>query len=328
MAESRIKFIFLVIFICLMNKSKNDILNNIINIEGDWLIDFFPLQMPNKDFVLIFNDIRENLEGESISVHLIYELKSSGEFFGDNIIETILIYNEKYLSTLLIIGNNKYPLICDLDNCLSLDLRNLNYNSKDFHSLLQEAISGENYCDHIINLDNKSKILFSRISNNNIYLSIVNIYDKDLSFQSIAKSEGGPRVHDFTHELNCFITNNNYIECLYINSDNTYHVAIYGHSLQYINDILLDSDSIIFNSREFFYNSIKAIHLKNEIGIFAYYINNVGYTVSNLIIQINELYFEGGIPIFRSVIQGENKKIVFLMISIMLDMEEDLKWNL
>ena len=150
MSELRILLIF--VFTILINKSKNVDLNNI----GEYINDILPLQMPNKDFVFLSIDQRRNSEGNRAKFILIYALKSSGESFGDNIIEIININSGKYLSTLLIIGNNKYPLICDLTNCLSLDLRNVNYNSKDFHSLLQEVTSGENYCGHIINLDNKS----------------------------------------------------------------------------------------------------------------------------------------------------------------------------
>ena len=88
----------------------------------------------------------------------------------------------------------------------------------------------------------------------------------------------------------CLVTDNNFIECLYINN-NRYYVAIYDESLNFLNNILLDSDTINFQNNErysYFSNSISAIHLKKEIGVFAYYINNIGITeFSPLRMQIN-----------------------------------------
>ena len=43
---------------------------------------------------------------------------------------------------------------------------------------------------------------------------------------------------------------------------------------------------------------INAIHLKNEIGVFTYYINNIN-TFSPLRIQINELYFSEDTYLFN-----------------------------
>ena len=103
----------------------------------------------------------------------------------------------------------------------------------------------------------------------------------------------------------CLVTDNNFIECLYINN-NRYYVAIYDESLNFLNNILLDSDTINFQNNErysYFSNSISAIHLKKEIGVFAYYINNIGITeFSPLRMQINELIFEEDIPRFNNVI--------------------------
>ena len=180
MVELRILFIFIVIY--LVNKSKNADLNNIIYIEAECIEDIFPFQMPNKDFVFLSINLKYNMDTQSYTSDLlIYELKSSGEMSRDNIIEHFYLNHIKYLFTLLITDNNNYPLICDLNNCLSLDLIQLNYNSVDFHSLLQEDLPGSSYyMGFIININNKSKMLFSQISNNHIYLSIVNINDKDL----------------------------------------------------------------------------------------------------------------------------------------------------
>ena len=112
------------------------------------------------------------------------------------------------------------------------------------------------------------------------------------------------------HEFNCFITSNNYIECIYIDNDSTFHVAVYDRYLKYLNKILLDSDLFSFDYDISNFNSIKAIHLKNEIGVFCYYFINNDGIYSQLRIQINELYFEEGIPSFKSIIQGETKIIV------------------
>ena len=324
----RIIFLFIIIF--LTNKSKNVDLNNIKIIEGSAIFEVFPFQLPNKDFIFLCYDYNPDNHEHSF---IIYELRSSREISSENTMDWFELSADKFITTVLTIDNNYYIIFCNLEDCYSIDFVNMNYEVKEFHSLLQETVDSTIYDEYwewdtfyfseIINIDNRNKILFSQISNNNIYLSIVKINNKELSFESIAESTEGPYVYTYPHDLNCFITTNNYIECLYmdeIESQSHFRVAVYEQSLNYLNNIILDTDNINFQDEVSFYNAIRAIHLKNEIGIFTYYINNYDAQFSKLRMQINELYFEGGIPSFRNVIQDNQ------IIEISFDDDDDYNY--
>ena len=162
----------------------------------------------------------------------------------------------------------------------------------------------------MINLDNKNKVLFTHI-NENLFLSINNIINLDFSFNNIYKADQNPIIQTInSFIIKCFVTNNNFIECLYIgtNTDNNkyYYVAIYNELLEYLDNIILDSSYINFNWFPYFYrNAANAIYLKKEIGVFAYYLNSTYMIFSPLIIKLMELYFEGNIPNFKNIISEE-----------------------
>ena len=77
-------------------------------------------------------------------------------------------------------------------------------------------------------------------------------------------------------ELNnfkCIMTNNRLIECIYIKQiikkQASYYVAVYDESLYLLGDILLRG----VGYKKKFFVPISAIHLKNEIAAYAYYID-------------------------------------------------------
>ena len=316
MSERRI-ILLLFIFIFLINESKNDIdFNNIISINEYELENlFFFLQMKNKNFLFLFPGSDSN---EDIYM-VIYELKSTD---GTNRIITIpspnyeinIELNDYYLtSSEIMIDNKNYPFMCGTKKCFLLDLENNIMNFIDLYLLFQEEeeifFNGVKYnYVHIINIDNKNKVLLTFFPKTDLYLSIVKINNKDLSFQPVSLKKEAMKI---PHDISCFVTSNNYIECLYINKIDDinyyYYVAIYDDSFNNKNEILLDSDPINFGPKKPFINSIKSIHLRNEIGVFAYYINDSGGDFSKLRMQINELYFDEDIPKFKEVISEKIK---------------------
>ena len=153
------------------------------------------------------------------------------------------------------INNKHYPLICSPGKCLLLDLEN-NYNkSIDYKELIGDNIGFASYkLASMINLDNKSKFLFTHITGSKLYLSINNIININLSFDNIYKANESAitqRIYDYI--IKCFITKNNYIICLYMgNTVSTgsikyYYIAIYDLSLNFLDNQKLDSSEINFS---------------------------------------------------------------------------------
>ena len=242
-------------------------------------------------------------------IFFFYELKSSGE--QQYLSETMYYeFDHDYINGLLMTINNKhYPLICSPGKCLLLDLEN-NYNkSIDYKELIGDNIGFASYkLASMINLDNKSKFLFTHITGSKLYLSINNIININLSFDNIYKAnESAITQRIYEYIIKCFITKNNYIICLYmgnsafVSSNVYYYIAIYDFSLNFLDNQKLDS-SIINMSGVLFDNGVDAIHLKNEIGVFAYYLNDGRSGFSPLRIKIKELYFEESNPHLKNVI--------------------------
>jgi hypothetical protein len=109
-------------------------------------------------------------------------------------------------------------------------------------------------------------------------------------------------------DLNCLITKKNFIECLYIEyiDDNIYYyVAVYNELLNYLGDIRLEQNSFYYDS--YIENSLHIIHLKNEIGVFTYFINDNDNYYSALRMKINQLYFNENDPKFKNVIKNRRQ---------------------
>ena len=299
---------------CIISNSavKKQWLNNIIKFDLiSYYLYFFPLQMTNGDYFFISAIASETEDCPYCRDFFIYEYNSSGENLKNHTFYNI-VFNEICINAfLLMIDNKNYPLICDTFNCVLLDLYKKKYYTQDLVTFFQldNFSSRKSVYLNLINLDNKSKILFPFIASLDIYLIMVNINNKELSsIEYIYKANYRPTTFNSLrpkHDFHCLITNNNFIECLYINDDKKLSVAIYNEILDYLNSIILDDDSVTYlESSSTFMNSIKIIHLKNEIGIYAYYIYDIYSTESfqPLRMQIKELYFEDNNPLFKDVI--------------------------
>ena len=114
-------------------------------------------------------------------------------------------------------------------------------------------------------------------------------------------------------KLNCFVTENNLIECFYLYSSD-YNVAIFNENLTFLEIIEIDNvdeDLIVIDDEETdaYIYFINAIHLCKEIGIFTYYKIISGNPI--LILQINELIFNGSNYLFKEI--NEKQKILITL---------------
>ena len=111
--------------------------------------------------------------------------------------------------------------------------------------------------------------------------------------------------------LRCFITGNNIIECLYINPDLKYIISLYNEELNYLQSLVLDEGIVNYRSNNFFFNTISIMNLKNEIGVYAYYMNDLSKnSYIPLRLQINELVYEDNEYSFKNMISNLEKKYI------------------
>ena len=286
---------------CIISNSITRIqwLNNIISFGGNETFNIHSIQMPNKD-IIFFNTI--NTENEnSLSDPLIYGLKSTGEKYFYKIYPSIEIYSYYLNGVGLSIEDKQYLLLCEIYECKLFDLESNDVYNQSYNKFLQndEPFVTLKELFTIINLNNKSKILFTYATEDEIYLSIINLMSKDLSsFEKLHKINGknNIKIEQYFDNFKCFITTKKFIECMYL-YNNQYLIAIYDESLNYLNNIFLN----YVNFTSPFYVPINAIHLKNEIGAFSYYINNIN-NFSPLRIKVNELYYKEAKYQFKNII--------------------------
>ena len=242
----------------------------------------------------------------------LYGLKSNGEkyFNGEFLTKPSDEYSE-FNSVSIKMDNNEYPLICSQDYCFIIDLENDNIYTEEFENFFpRESDISFKYSEFfsLINLNKENEILFSYISANSLYLSIIKFQSIDFSSYAIQNSFSSNsdtfEINKFIQNTKCFITKNKIIECLYVNMDKKFTIALFSQTLNYLNSIILDQDEV---KKEYpmlpFNNPINMIHLKNEIGIFAYYIYDTFQTTFKPIrIQINELIIEDDVYKFKNII--------------------------
>ena len=280
---------------------------------GDNDIDIFEvIKMPNNDiFLLASNYI--------VGYLYIYGLKSSGEtYFNENgNFKEIIISPEEDLYIIigagLIINNYSYIFICGVgDEEILCKLIDFEKNNIVYNQNICNYFDSSDTCDFyvlstiftILNLNQKSKILLSYIEYNTIDLSIINLTKEDLfSYEIIDNSKETYNSYSIQYnEISCFITENNFVECLVAN-ENKIKVEIYGNSLNHLNSIILDN----INRISIRIRVALCIHLKSEIGVFAYYTKeNTQSNFSPLYIQIKELYLRESNYDLKNVIKDQN----------------------
>ena len=264
------------------------------------------------------------LSSNSIQDYLyIYGLKSTGErYYNQNNENYKKILSNSKETTLIngvgiMINNKQYIFICQFDEtkCQLFDPENnivfnedintiLNINYNDFEPISQSYT--------ILNLNHNDKILLSFLERQFLDLSIIqlkkedNIYFYDRSKNSRKKQEMNNTeiIYNNYSQITCFITERKFIECLII-YNHELKVEIYDESLYHLNSIYLDTiDESEYISQNFHIIFTKCIHLKEEIGIFAYYHFNIYKSAYPLIIQIKELIFKSSNYTLKNVINN------------------------
>ena len=307
-------FISLHILFFLINHSLEIIqsLNNINTFIKNGIDLFVYLKMSNNDIIFISSssDDKNNL--------YLYGLKSNGEKyynFGNGIdyIKLESAYIGSFNAINFKIEDKEYPLICSNVECIIIDIKNNHTIFKQdlinfYKNMTEDDISLLRPLNFpIINLNQDNKILFITLyglEGFSFNLGITSILG-NFSFQNFENVYGQLALPSTInmHTLHCFITENKLIECLYYESD-IYKVGIFGENLNYIHSLILE-DTKINDKFINFRQSSNCIHLKNEIGIFTYYINTDKVPNPGLILQINELVLNGANYEFKPLYKEE-----------------------
>ena len=292
---------------CIINNEivKIQWLNSIISLEKDMINAILSINSLNNELIFISSTFEsEEAEIERASKRYIYSLKSTGtEFYLDEDGDDFKSMYSKSFASLngvnLKIQNKEYLFICSIQECQIIDNNNnkiLYYkNLTSFFGGIPNINERNNVVYFpIINLNKENKLLLSLVFNNNINFVIINMISNDLSFEIVEKNNDINNTNLFdTEKLNCFITEQKYIECLYGDINKYYKVAIYNESLNFIGTINLDEEQFIDNDINY-YEYYNCIHFKKETGIFTYYIQTANNKNYRLFMQINELIIDGG----------------------------------
>ena len=302
---------------CIISNSVAKIqwLNKIESFAPDYANSFSFLKMINNDILIISTNIND------IEHIYIYGLKSNGEkYFNEEngvdykIIPSIELGSLNSIS--VIIENKEYPFVCSNIECILIDYENgESYNISLFNFIKDSSGNSKGFSANplrfpIINLNNENKILLITLyhyeEGNKFYFFINDFLSKNFSIYNTSEFLYNNLTVENTDSLRCFITEKKLIECLYYKS-NIYKVAIFGENLNYITSIKLD-DTQIDDGEEKFRQSNNCIHLKEEIGVFTYYININEDKKAGLVLQINELIYEESNYTFKPLF--ENKTII------------------
>ena len=231
---------------CIINDPiiRTQILNKLIAFGGTEIYSFATIEMANKDIFLLCSttDMADDI------YLYIYGLRSSGKtYFNENsgnFREIFLSSDDEiqYLNSVgLIINNKQYILICGIENNVFCKLYDLENNNIAYSGEINKFFNNnDNYIFSqyvILNLNQNNKILLSHIEDSLYY----DIYS-DLSIIYLTKDDifSIQNVYDYKntfitdslqcYEISCFITEQNYIECLTV-YNNEIKVEIYDDSL-------------------------------------------------------------------------------------------------
>ena len=301
---------------CIISNSTAKIqwLNKIESFAPDYANSFSFLKMINNDILIISTNIND------IDHIYIYGLKSNGEkyFNEENGVDYKIVPSielESLNSISIKIEDKEYPLVCSNIKCILIDYENSQSYNISLINFFKDSsghikgFSANPLRFPIINLNNENKILLITLYNNQgikFTFFINDLLSKNFSGYNASEFIYNDLTVENIGSLRCFITEKKLIECLYYKS-NIYQVAIFGENLNYITSIKLD-DTQIDDGDEEFRQSNNCIHLKEEIGVFTYYINLNEDKKAGLVLQINELIYEESNYTFKPLF--ENKTII------------------
>ena len=292
---SKFKFFFqLVLLFLFALKSKeenkaNKYLFNIIGFDKGHLryIDFS--SNTNGDMIFYVNTF------PSSPLRVFYGIKNNGRPFfpKDNYVLNLEkkydVYTEKFESKTFFIkeyNNDKSEYLMSVGK-ISSNVEIYNFKNSNIYSKPIDTFSGiqsiESYRNEAISLFNNNKseyLYFFGFSSKNPYkdcekkfcfqihkfMSVSNFNEE----QTIIKSKLLDNVYDHKMGVSCFQTKNHLIICFFLTNDKKYNIIVFNFDLEEKNKLLTDILNI--NKFDVFY---KCIHLKEEIGVFIYYENDI-----------------------------------------------------
>ena len=273
-------------------------LNDIfINYYGNNVDSFSLVKMKNNDIITItcdsYNSTKIYVDKYSSSDNIPFKsgtwkpMATESQFVGLN-------------GVILKIDNIEYILMCGVVECLLIDFDNGEIYIKSILELTGFSFSNlrsNSYYFKLINLNNENKILYNVIINGVIRFSIVNFITKELEYniESIIDEDNLVNTEN-NDQLNCFITKRGYIECLFytkIDDNLEVKIAIYNQTLNLLGILLLDSQKYTNSETDLYINFNDCFLLKEEIGVYAYYLWNEKKSKPQLFLQINELINNG-----------------------------------
>ena len=252
------------------NKRKLDstnIINNLVSIESinDKVSYITSTTNENGDIYIAINT-----EDSSSTKRLIYVINSN--FTQESKILTINspIFNIYPSITFLKMVGKTY--LCSI-NILEQRFEVINYNNSKMHYKASSYINSNIYKNTFSSLKyyNYEKYVINAFINKNSKLIIQKLYFEhpEINVRDIINNENQLGNGLLNSSVTCFEFEN-YIECLYTNSNLLYTVSIFDiQNLDNIYNEIIETN--IFDSQNIFN---KCIHIKNRVGAFIYFLQD------------------------------------------------------
>ena len=255
----------------------------------------------NGDLIITSSSLR------SQNINYFFGIKSNGKPYFDN--NYIKIFNlneshERWESNAILIGNNSFLTFSEKN----LEVFNFNSNSYKFltpQEFLKEGFTSKRNSIIKVN-DNSNNYIFCYVNNNNFTLKKFNLSDENLINLS-EKQIFSMEILNQTRMISCFLTDDNYIICLYKDESKKNQIAIFDIDLN-----LKNISDINYTKVDDYYDLVYAecIHLKENVGAFAffpsYYSENIIFLLWKL--SDDKMRMENYIEDIDQIILNQNTK--------------------
>lgn len=242
----------------------------IFNFELDYIIYFgdnnyymsTSAEDDNGNLIITSSNIR------SQSINYFYGIKANGKPYFDNNYLKIFNLNEsheRWESNAIFIGNNSFLAFSE-KNIEVFNFKSNFYKSITPQEFLKESFTSKRNSIIKIN-DNSNNYIFCYVNNNNFTLKKYLLSDENLNNYSEIKNASMESLNQ-TKMISCFLTDNNYVICLYKNESKKNQIAIFDIDLNFIN-----INDINHNKSDDLNENLYAecIHLKENVGAFIFF---------------------------------------------------------
>ena len=262
----------------LSSNNENHKLNNIIKIfHPNDQVNFISSIVNDKGDLFILT----NIEGLNTD-RIVFAIKKDGEKYFENeeqYYKYITVEEEGFnrypVLTFIKINNIEYLVAFSQDG--PIELFNFQegkiYSTYNLNTVLTNSVIRKNTFTSLNYYDKSVYALNAFINKKTPY----NLYIQKIYFQTyklsktttILVNNTNSEIGNRNSSVTCFEINE-YVECLYENSNSIYTVALCDIS----NLELIYNEEIETNHTTYYYLFSKCIHIKNNIGAFIYYVNN------------------------------------------------------